>query len=181
MVIFDHTHPKIIESTFSFLELVPAYKKSVYSICSFLRYSHFRVPWPDRQHQFLTMPTHKTFYHFWIFANLYQHAKIQFTPSVYSLDTVNFRYNHFWPSPPPKFSNIFKHAKICTSMQKIGYFHLFILDIKSLLESTDQIDYTHILILIYQKTFEQLLFFVNLYQYAKNEAVSSICSEEIVD
>ena len=32
-----------------------------------------------------------------------------------------------------------------------------------------------------QKIFNQLLFFVNLYQHAENKAVSSICSEEIVD
>ena len=32
-----------------------------------------------------------------------------------------------------------------------------------------------------QKIIYQLLIFVNLYQHAKNEAVSSICSGEIVD
>ena len=32
-----------------------------------------------------------------------------------------------------------------------------------------------------QNIFNQLLIFVNLYQHAKNEAVSSICSAEIVD
>ena len=32
-----------------------------------------------------------------------------------------------------------------------------------------------------QKIFNQLLIFVNLYQDAKNEAVSLICSGEIVD
>ena len=32
----------------------------------------------------------------------------------------------------------------------------------------------------YQKLFNQLLFFVNLYQHAKNEVVSSICSEEML-
>ena len=32
-----------------------------------------------------------------------------------------------------------------------------------------------------QKTFSQLLIFVNLYQHAKNEAVSSICPWETVD
>ena len=32
-----------------------------------------------------------------------------------------------------------------------------------------------------QKNFNQLLIFVNLYQHAKNEAVSSICFGEIVD
>ena len=37
MDIFDHAHPKITESTFSFPECVPPCKKSVYSIGSFLR------------------------------------------------------------------------------------------------------------------------------------------------
>ena len=32
-----------------------------------------------------------------------------------------------------------------------------------------------------QKMLDQFLIFVNLYQHAKNEAVSSICSREIVD
>ena len=37
----DHTHPKISEITFSFPKFAPACKKSVHSICSFLRYSQF--------------------------------------------------------------------------------------------------------------------------------------------
>ena len=37
MAIFDYTHPKIIETTFSFPESVPACKKSVFLICLFLR------------------------------------------------------------------------------------------------------------------------------------------------
>ena len=40
-VIFDHAHLKVTESTFSFPEFVPVCKQSVYSISSFLRYSHF--------------------------------------------------------------------------------------------------------------------------------------------
>ena len=47
----------MIESTFSFPEFVPECKESVYSICSFLRYSHIWVPWPDWPHPFLTMLT----------------------------------------------------------------------------------------------------------------------------
>ena len=35
MPIFDHTHPKIIQITFSFPEFAPACKKSVHSINSF--------------------------------------------------------------------------------------------------------------------------------------------------
>ena len=39
--IFDKAHSKMIESTFNFPEFVTACKKSVYSICSVLRYSQF--------------------------------------------------------------------------------------------------------------------------------------------
>ena len=41
---FDHAHPQIIESTFSFLEFAPACKKSFHSIYSILRYSQFLSP-----------------------------------------------------------------------------------------------------------------------------------------
>ena len=39
-----HGHPIITESTLNFPEFVPASKKSVYSICSFLRYSQIKSP-----------------------------------------------------------------------------------------------------------------------------------------
>ena len=41
MPIFDHTHPKIIDITFSFSEFALTCKKSAYSNNSFLRYSQF--------------------------------------------------------------------------------------------------------------------------------------------
>ena len=41
LTIFEHAHLKNIASTFSFPGFVPACKKSVYSICSFLRYNQF--------------------------------------------------------------------------------------------------------------------------------------------
>ena len=55
MASFDHAHSKIIESTFSFPEVVTAPKKSVYSLCSFLRYSQFSSP--------VTRLATTTFYH----------------------------------------------------------------------------------------------------------------------
>ena len=61
---------------------------------------NFRVPWPDKPHPFLTMPTQKFFDQLLIFVNLHQHAKKQF-------------------------------------------FHLFILEIQSILESRDQIAHTN--------------------------------------
>ena len=36
---FDHAHTNIIETPFSFSQFIPACKKSVYSICSFLKQS----------------------------------------------------------------------------------------------------------------------------------------------
>ena len=51
---------------------------------------------------------------------------------------------------------------------------MFTLEIQSILESTDQF--------ANQKNFDQPLIFVNnLYKHAKNEAVSSFCSGEMVD
>ena len=55
MASFDHAHSKIIESTFSFPEVVTAPKKSVYSLCSFLGYSQFSSP--------VTRLATTTFYH----------------------------------------------------------------------------------------------------------------------
>ena len=49
------------------------------------------------------------------------------------------------------------------------------------LQHRDQIGHKHILTIPNQNIFEQLLIFVNLYQHAKNKAVSSICSGEIID
>ena len=63
-------------------------------------------------------------------------------------------------------------------MQKISSFHLFILEIQSILESWDKIGHTPFVTMANQKAFDQLLIFVNLYRHAKNQA---ICSEEIVD
>ena len=65
MAIFDHAHPKIIESTFSIAELV-----------------NFRIPWPDWPHPFLTLPTQKSFDQLLIFVIVYQHEKL--SPSICS-------------------------------------------------------------------------------------------------
>ena len=83
---FDHVHSKIIESTFSFPEFVLACNKSVYSICSFLKYSQFQslvtrlaTPIFDHAHP-------RIFKQLLIFVNLYQHAKNQlFHQSIQSI------------------------------------------------------------------------------------------------
>ena len=37
----DYVYPKIIEATFNFPEFKASCKNSVYSVCSFMRYSQF--------------------------------------------------------------------------------------------------------------------------------------------
>ena len=92
MSIFDHTHTKNIESTFSFPEFVPACKKSAYSIRSFFRYSQFSDLWPDWSHPFLTMPNQNIFNQHLIFANLYQHAKDETVWLIYSREIVDLKF-----------------------------------------------------------------------------------------
>ena len=74
---FDHIHPKIIETTFSFPEFAPACKKSVHSINSFLRYSQFKSPVPGWPYPSLTTPTPGFFHQLLIYVNLSQHVKNQ--------------------------------------------------------------------------------------------------------
>ena len=78
MPFFDHAHPKIIKSTFSFPEFVPAWKND------FIPSVHFWAPRPDWSHPFLTMHTQKFFDQLWIFVIMYQHAKKNclYIPSV---------------------------------------------------------------------------------------------------
>ena len=54
MIIFDHTHPKIIQSIFGspeFVQFIP--------FVHFLKTFNFWVLWPDLAHPILTMPTQK--------------------------------------------------------------------------------------------------------------------------
>ena len=56
-------------------------------------------------------------------------------------------------------------------MQNISSFHQFIFEIQSILESRDQTDQTHFLIMFSQKILDQLLIHVILYQHAKNQGI----------
>ena len=64
-------------------------------------------------------------------------------------------------------------------MQKVSLFHLFILEMRSRVQ---RLDWPHpFFIMLNQKISDLLLIFVNLYHHEKNEAVSSICSEEVIN
>ena len=58
MSIFDHAHQKIIESTFSFPELVPKYKNQFIPLVHFRDRANFIVPWPDLPHLFFFYHAH---------------------------------------------------------------------------------------------------------------------------
>ena len=66
--------------SFNLCEIIPACKKSVSSISSFLRYS-----------QFLTMPHQKRFNQLLIFVNLYQYAKNEVVSSF-----INLLWRNAW-------------------------------------------------------------------------------------
>ena len=90
MAIFDHANPKIIVSTFSFLELVSAWKKTLFHLfifesCDQTGPSHF---WP--------CPPKKSLISFLFLWSCLTMQKLSlYIPSVHSSDTVNFRV----PSP----------------------------------------------------------------------------------
>ena len=106
---------------------------------------NFRVRWWDWPHLFLNMPTQKIFDQLLIFVNLYKHAKNQFILYVHSSDKVNFRVlPPDWPHPFLTLLNqkIFNDLLICVNLCQQAK-NLSILEIKSILESRDQIGHTH--------------------------------------
>ena len=88
------------QSSFNLCEFMPTCKKSVNSINSFWRYSHFRLHRPDWSHPLFTMPNQKMFDQLLIFVNLYQHAKnytvssicvgemVDFNPGIWLAETI---------------------------------------------------------------------------------------------
>ena len=64
-------------------------------------------------------------------------------------------------------------------MEKISSFHPFILEILTVVLRPD---WPHpSLAMPIENIFDQLLIYVNLYQHAKNQAISLICSGDMVD
>ena len=83
--------------------------------------------------------------------------KYKLISSIHFWDTVSFESHdqtghvHSWPCPHQQFLAF-------TSMQNISQFHLFILQIQSILESRDQIGHTHFLTMSIQKFLISLWF-----------------------
>ena len=119
MIILDHVHPKIIESTFSFPELVPAWKNHFILSIHFWDKVNFRVPWPDWPHPFLTNAHSKNFRSAFNFCDHVSTCK----KSVYSI--CSFFRNSQLRSPVTRLathiltiftSKIFNHLLICVKL-----------------------------------------------------------------
>ena len=137
-----------------------------------------------------------------IFTNLYQYAKNEFIHSAHSLDRVSYRFSSpdspqlFWNVHNPTdcnllliCMNLYQHAKnrlifILFYFYFVFFFiiynQLFLLKIQSILESMDQIGLTHFWSSPIIKILMNL-YFLQIFGNMQKEAVSSICSEEIVD
>ena len=163
-----HGHPIITESTLNFPEFVPASKKSVYSICSFLRYSQIKSPM-TRLDTLIFDHDHDQLLILWICTNMQKSV----IPSVISSDMVSFRVlSPDWPDPfltmpTPK---IFNHLLICINLYQHAKNQLILF-----IHSWDTVSFRvprpywpHLFLTVpNQKMFIQLLIFVNFYQYAK--------------
>ena len=175
-----HAYPKIIESTFSFPQFVPACKRSVYSICSFLRHNQFESPMIRLTTPIFDQPTQKRFDQLLIFVNLYQHAINQF----FHL----FRYSQFQCPVNRLATPIFDH-----NFQSPFNLHEFVPACKKSVDSicsflsNSQIQSpvtrlpTSIFDHAQSKTFQQTFNFCKFLSTCTNEAISLICSTEIVD
>ena len=83
--------------------------------------------------------------------------------------------------PTPKAKSFPEFAPACKyQLIPSTFFFVFLgffFEMQSILESRDQSDHN----MLTPKCFEQLLICVNLYQHAKNQAISLICSGDMVD
>ena len=89
-------------------------------------------------------------------------------------------HTHISTSPSKNNWHNFLLSWICTTIQKTSSFHQFILEILPIFESHDQTGPTHFWSRPPKKFLNQLLIYVNLYQHAKNQAISKICSEDVL-
>ena len=82
----------------------------------------------------------------------------------------------------PKIIEInFSFLEFASVCKKSVHFIYLILEIQSILESHDQTGQAHFLTTPAQKNFDQLLFYLTLYEHAKNQAISLICSGDMID
>ena len=170
MITFDYTHPKIMKSTFSFPEFVPACKK-FNSIHAFLRYSHFQSPVTRLATTIFDFAHPNFFYQSLILVNLYQYANNQFISSlILQIQSIlefchQNGYTYFLTMLTPKIfnyllisANLYQHAK----KQLISGAHNW----DTVNFRVHRPDWPHpFLIMPNQQNFGQLLIFVNLHEH----------------
>ena len=97
--IFDHVHPKNVQSTLRCVKLYQYAKNHL--VPSFLSWDtiNFRVSRPDWWHSILTIPCQKLFNQLLIFVNLYQHGKNE-TGEIFDLKILQSEWQTaFLPTP----------------------------------------------------------------------------------
>ena len=128
MPIFDHTDPKIFESTFTFSDFVKVGSKKCRD--QFILPVHFwgtvnfRVSWPDLPHPFLIIAIQEVFDQLLIFVNLYQHGKsqlihlfiLQIKPILESCYKTGHTY--FWSYSPKTFQSPFNFLEFVPACKK---------------------------------------------------------------
>ena len=190
MAIFALAHPKIIDSTFSFPELVPAWKNHFIPSVHFWDTVSFRVPWPDRPHPFLTNAHPKNF---WTAFNSCDHVSTC-KKSVYSICSF-FNYSQFfrvpspdWPHPfltminPETFNHLLICVKLCQHANKsVNSISSFIRLRYNQFQSSETRLATPIFDDAQPKHFWSAFNFCKFVSICKkNEAVSLICSGETI-
>ena len=121
--IFDYTHQPIP----AFLNLLEHAKNQFIPSLHSWDTVNFRVPWPDRPHPFLTMPTQNLFDHILIYVNSYhQHTKNQAVSLIFleiwliknSCNLIG--WEHF--GPYLRNQNFLKNGICAGTLQKIQVF-----------------------------------------------------------
>ena len=124
--------------------------------------SNFCIPRTKRPLPFLTRPTQKLLCHWiktepdWPYLHVGQTKNLYITVSTEQISSTHKLIQqilgshelnghvHFRPHPPKNHWNYFYLSWICTYMQKVKSFHLFILEIKWVLEFRNQAGHTHL-------------------------------------
>ena len=101
--IFDHAHPRSFQSPFNLHKCATAYKKSVTSICSFLRYGHFWGPETRLDTPIFDHAQPNNFKSTFVFCEFVPTCTHQAVSSIYSGKTIDVNIlpsdwlRAFWP------------------------------------------------------------------------------------
>ena len=171
----DSQHSKKLNGRISILPKISAslsaFKKSAQFINSFLRYRFWGLL-NQKAMAIFNAATQEKLNQLFAFLNLYQHAKNAYSNCSFLRYSQFYEFcnqtghTHFWPCQPKNILISLYFFPICINMQKTVYSicSFFRLNFRDPLT-----DWPHpFLTMSTKKYFNQLVFFSNLYQHAKN-------------